>query len=423
VLRFNLVLVTIDAMSVELPPLSSNAPIFVRLLPRLAPMVEAALAAGVAAVPEGAGLPEGHFADVVPLSLEYAALFLKRIDDGEAITRADMSNLEALVTQFAEDRVPLRSLTDGYLGGLQVFWQMIVEVAEPSDIHDLAALGAHLIATIGMLTTTVTDAYVDVQQSIFGLERESRRVLCAAMLRGEPAVDLAARAGAAIAESYDVIAILAGAGLAPTENADAIVKRRWARWAQQALDDIAGALVLNTFDGSSGVALLPVVDGGRQQAMHDLAVDLASRFGVNVFVAERLSVPRAQLPEAAQECAEVADLARLLGRRTGLHGLQDLLLEYQMTRPGPARDLLARQLEPVLDQPHLMEALKVLMRHGLDRKTAASELHIHPNTFTYRLHRVAELTGIDPSDAHGSRLLAAALTVHRAFPADTSHRP
>ena len=252
VLRPSLALVTIDRMPIELPRLSSDAPIFVRLLPKLATMVEAALAAGVAAVPEGAALPKDHFADIVPLSLEYAALFLKRIDDGESITREDLSSLEVLVTNFAEDRVPLRSLTDGYLGGLEVFWQLIVEVAEPSDIHDLAALGAHVFATIRMLTTTVTDAYVDVQQSIFGLERESRRELCAALLRGEPADGLAARAGAAIAESYDVIAILAGAGLAPTEPADALVKRRWARWTQQALDDIAGASVRR--EQRSGVA-------------------------------------------------------------------------------------------------------------------------------------------------------------------------
>ena len=168
------------------------------------------------------------------------------------------------------------------------------------------------------------------------------------------------------------------------------------------------------------MALLPAAADGREHAMQLLVAELADRFGVNVFVAERRSVRTAQLPGAAQECAEVVDLARLLGRRTGLHRLEDLLLEYQMTRPGPGRDLLARQLEPVLDQPHLMEALDVLMRHGLDRKTAASELHIHPNTFTYRLHRITELTGIDPGDAHGSRLLAAALTVHRAFPSQRS---
>ena len=407
-------------MPIELPRLSSNAPIFVRLLPRLAPIVEAAVAAGVAAVPEGAAMPANHFADIVPLSMEYAALFLQRIDAGKSLTREDLSKLEVLVTNFAEDRVPLRTFTDGYLGGLQVFWQMIMEEAEPADVRDLAALGAHLIAAIGMLTTTITDAYVDVQQSIFGLERESRRVLCAAMLRGEPVADLAARAGAAIAESYDVIALLAGSGQAPTETADAIVKRRWARWAQQALEDIAGASVLNTFDGSGGVALLPAVADGRAPAMQDLATSLAGRYGVNVYVVERLSVPTAQLPDAARECAEVVELARVLGRPTGLHRLEDLLLEYQMTRPGPARDMLARQLEPVLDQPHLMEALDVLMRHGLDRKTAAAELHIHPNTFTYRLHRITELTGIDPSDAHGSRLLAAALTVHRAYPSQRS---
>ncbi|WP_308188513.1 helix-turn-helix domain-containing protein [Nocardia spumae] len=40
-------------------------------------------------------------------------------------------------------------------------------------------------------------------------------------------------------------------------------------------------------------------------------------------------------------------------------------------------------------------------------------MHIHPNTFSCRLRRVAELTGIDPTDPHGSRFIAAAPTVHQ----------
>jgi DNA-binding PucR family transcriptional regulator len=68
---------------------------------------------------------------------------------------------------------------------------------------------------------------------------------------------------------------------------------------------------------------------------------------------------------------------------------------------------------PLLSSPHLIDALEAHLVHGGDRKTASRLIHVHPNTFTYRLRRIAELTGLDPSDPSDSRMLAASLTVYR----------
>ncbi|WP_280214844.1 PucR family transcriptional regulator [Nocardia cyriacigeorgica] len=87
---------------------------------------------------------------------------------------------------------------------------------------------------------------------------------------------------------------------------------------------------------------------------------------------------------------------------------------YQLTRPGRARDRLAERIAPLSTRPHLLAALDAYLRHGTDRKTAAAEVHVHPNTFSYRMRRIAELTGLDPADPAGTRVLAAALTVVRA---------
>ncbi|MFT3660435.1 MAG: helix-turn-helix domain-containing protein [Gordonia sp. (in: high G+C Gram-positive bacteria)] len=38
-------------------------------------------------------------------------------------------------------------------------------------------------------------------------------------------------------------------------------------------------------------------------------------------------------------------------------------------------------------------------------------MFVHPNTYTYRLRRIGELTGLDPTVPHESRMLAAALMV------------
>ena len=99
-----------------------------------------------------------------------------------------------------------------------------------------------------------------------------------------------------------------------------------------------------------------------------------------------------------------------------MYRLDDLLLEFQLSRPGAARDRLAARIAPLLGAPHLLEALEAHLHFGADRKAASKHLHVHPNTFSYRLRRVGELTGIDPAEPTNSRILAAAVTIHRLHP-------
>nr|WP_083885066.1 helix-turn-helix domain-containing protein [Nocardia thailandica] len=60
----------------------------------------------------------------------------------------------------------------------------------------------------------------------------------------------------------------------------------------------------------------------------------------------------------------------------------------------------------------MITTLQAHLQHGADRQAAARELHVHPNTFTYRLNRITELTGLDPTQPREGRTLAAALTIH-----------
>lgn len=102
----------------------------------------------------------------------------------------------------------------------------------------------------------------------------------------------------------------------------------------------------------------------------------------------------AEIAAAADEARELALLALRLGRAPGAYRLSDLLLEYQITRPGRARDLLAATVQPLAAHPHLQQALSAYLQHEHGRQLAAKSLHVHPNTLDYRLRRVAELTGL-----------------------------
>lgn len=99
-------------------------------------------------------------------------------------------------------------------------------------------------------------------------------------------------------------------------------------------------------------------------------------------------------------------------RPARLYRLADLAIEYQLARPGPARDALARVLDPLEDHPHLIDALRAFVVSGYNRGEAASALSIHRNTLTYRLGRIQLITGFDATRAADARHLAAAMTAY-----------
>jgi DNA-binding PucR family transcriptional regulator len=93
--------------------------------------------------------------------------------------------------------------------------------------------------------------------------------------------------------------------------------------------------------------------------------------------------------------------------------LADVLLEYQLSRPSDALPALGALLDPLERNTDLIRTLEVYLANDLDRRRAAAQLHVHPNTLDYRLRRIVELTGIDPSTARGLQLMGAALSARR----------
>ncbi|WP_425555937.1 PucR family transcriptional regulator [Kitasatospora nipponensis] len=111
-------------------------------------------------------------------------------------------------------------------------------------------------------------------------------------------------------------------------------------------------------------------------------------------------------------------MARSAGRGPGLYLLDDVLLEYQLSRPSPARDRLAALLAPLARRPELLDTLRTFLACGLDRRQAAARLQVHPNTVDYRLRRATELTGLDAARGADQLTLRAALAAR-----DTLHHP
>ncbi|MGW5575201.1 PucR family transcriptional regulator [Nocardia thailandica] len=399
--------------------LTLDTPIISRAVPRLASVAAELIDAGLAQVPGANELPPGHFSDdFVPAIVAVVSAVLRAVDEQRGIDPDEIAAAVVPVMQTqAEERIPLRLSMLGFFGGVRRFWREINEQAGPDDIDDLYSLSLLLLDLLECLTVTGTAAYAAAEQTVFGAEREMRRELSAALLRGGPAEELAARADVGLADAYDLLSIRVPSAARGAVLADDAITRRRIRIAREVLDDLSGMSPLHTFDGTDGFVLLAAPpDGPDDPRYGSVSRELAQRLDVDVVVIEFHDVPRARIPEAGTQLRELTELAVHLGKPTGTYTIDDLMLEYQLTRPGPARDRLATRLLPLTAHPHLFEALEAHIRFGWDRKRAAQAVHLHPNSFSYRLRRVADLTGFDPTDPNDFRMLAAALTIFRMFP-------
>ncbi|MEV0432573.1 helix-turn-helix domain-containing protein [Nocardia sp. NPDC050413] len=397
-------------------PVSVRPALTARMLARWPQVSERMLAEGLGATTP-ADLPADHFtAEVLPTILTCGRAVLEAIAAGRDFSQAEVAVFVGPVAErHAEDRLPLRMLIAAIHASAKSLLAEASELVEPDEMDEFLVAFGRLLDLLRDINLTVVEAYTEVERSIYHAEREARRELCSALVRGLPAEELAARADTVLAEHYTVLAIhLNEPSL--TGSAANLVARRRIRVLQHALDDLTGTTTPATFDGKSGIAL--VSDSSETGALESqqfdrLAARLSEQFGATVYLAELPGISRADIPAAAEDAIELTELARLRGKPGGCYRLDDLLLEYQLTRPGPARARLAQRVIPLLASPHLLDALEAHLHYGADRKTASRRLHVHPNTFTYRLHRIAELTGLDPTVPRESRMLAAALTVHR----------
>lgn len=93
----------------------------------------------------------------------------------------------------------------------------------------------------------------------------------------------------------------------------------------------------------------------------------------------------------------------------GLYRFTDLALEYQITRPGPARAKLCSALDPLDKHPELMETLRRHVANNSNRQQTARMLNIHTYTVDYRLRKIGQLAGHDATTQGGMWQLRSAL--------------
>ncbi|MQY21832.1 PucR family transcriptional regulator [Nocardia macrotermitis] len=214
-------------------------------------------------------------------------------------------------------------------------------------------------------------------------------------------------------ETYAVLAITIAAQQDSGLPGDRAHMRHRAMWGiRTALANGCELPMLSTLGDCGGTILIP------SRAADDAALEeLIAQLSVAAHVPVTATVsfaPRTALADFADHAHDLLDLVGRLDYPAGLYRFADVALEYQITRPGPARDRLATILDPLDDHPHLLQTLLTHLQTNLNRRDTARLMNLHRNTIDYRLRRIEEFTGYDPLTQPGLWNLQAALIV-RAY--------
>ncbi|WP_406455530.1 helix-turn-helix domain-containing protein [Streptomyces sp. NBC_00876] len=346
-------------------------------------------------------------------------LFLRRVSDPQP-GPGGLRLFRERAAQRAEEGMPLHLLLRSHALGLYVLWQALREAAAPGEEGALIELVDLLLQSHHSLVGAVAETYMDERSALEAEQRERRRSLVRGFLDGtlEPGPALLEELGLEGAALVLAVALepADGPGGGPDPLSPVTVRRRMRR-IQTVLDQTFGTELLFLSDAGAGRAVVP----RDCEPPGDLARRLTRACGAGVRIAAVRAATPAAVPEASRTAAEVLRIAGVCGLPPGVHGLDDVLLEFHLSRPGPSGRRIAALLDPVAARPELLRTLRTHLAQQQDRRLTAALLGLHPNTVDNRLARLAELTGLDLGSPRGTALAIAALLLHDTGQGDGGH--
>ncbi|MFI0240372.1 PucR family transcriptional regulator [Streptomyces sp. NPDC016845] len=343
--------------------------------------------------------------------------FAAMLRTGRLPTENDLLALRQSAAKRAEEGVPVEAVVRAYHVGAQECLRQMLGHATAGDLEHVQAVTVLVLQFLERMTVTVVAGFFAERQAVLGEEQSARQALLTALVEGADAAVTAAHWGLDVPPCYLVLDLALGAH--PDEALDGvspvIAGKRKLRRIRVELDRHVDGTVLSALSGDGGLALVPCRTAPDQVTEQDWARVAAALThmrrvaGVDVTAGAAAAAPD-DVPDAVALAQEVRRVAAASERPPGLYRLPDVLLEYQLMRPGPARDELARLVRPLTARPELLDTVRAYLRCGLSRRSAARELCVHPNTVDYRLRRAAEITGLDVTSGPDALRVRAAVS-------------
>lgn len=350
------------------------------------------------------GVVRREAAEVVAgcLGLVAAALQGRPVDEIPAALRTKIAD-------WAAEGVALETVQHATHLGFRFVLELLSRRATSADSQTMVLAGQRLAEVLDRIITAFTRAYLHEIRANTVDRHAGSEALAAALISGSASTVMAR--GSGVTSAYAVLALAITSPPEPParfarDRGEA--RRRLHRLRTELAADPAAPLGILSETG--GTVLIPEPETG-DTATVELFERLQNTARVPL-LATMVHAQRHEIPEAAHRTHEMLELAQRLHRPARLYRFADLALEYQISRPGPARQRLAALMDPLRSRPELLQTLAVYIASSQQRQRAADLLHVHPNTLDYRLRGIAKHTGFDPVRGDGLWHLQAALVAH-----------
>ncbi|WP_280295879.1 PucR family transcriptional regulator [Nocardia abscessus] len=333
--------------------------------------------------------------------------------DGQDIP-AKTGRLAEAAADWAREGVPIDTILHSIHEGLKLGMDLIFSNVTVKDYANLVDGVKLVVEMLDIMSATVARAYVREYKAAVSEHHTAVHTLTSALLGGYATATTAREHGIGIADEYSVLAV--DIPKHPDEQHPMldgkVVARRKLRRLQAELATRCGenALALLSVDG--GTILIPTATLSGER-LDELLAQLSAAARVPLTAAV-VTASATGVPGAADRAHELLDTVRRLQCAPTLYRFADMALEYQLTRPGPGRETLGSLLDPLDDHPELLQTLRSYISNNLNRQRTARSLQIHTNTVDYRLKRISQLTGLDPTTTSGVWQLRSAL-IARTF--------
>lgn len=352
--------------------------------------------------------PDEIDVDIHEIARYNLELFSRVLRDGTWPSVEEVQLIAHSAIRRAEEGLPMRDVLAANGAGLRACWDAIRDVAESHEMAEVVALGSSVLDYMLLLSTAVTEGYVETVAAGCGRDQEKREVLLESIGVGEESSGAWERAGLVQWQERTVVALRVPPPDHANDVTNAVDCRRRIRAIREALAELSDAPVLDTLSATGGTVLM---SGQHTPAMVTTKLQrvLADTWSAGC---ARVDNPEAtsEAMQAAADTAEVAERLELVGEAQDIESLR---FEVQVTRPGPARTALMTVLQPLVAHRELLHTLQTYLDSGGNRRVTSERLHVHVNTVDYRLTRIETLTSINPTEREGWVTLRAAATAYR----------
>ncbi|MFC6010529.1 PucR family transcriptional regulator [Nocardia lasii] len=356
----------------------------------------------------------GDVTTITRICLEFAVGML----DGRDIP-SKQQRLQDAASAWAREGVPIDTIHHSIAEGFKIGLDLVIESASGQDFDSLVGGVKVVMELLDSITAQISMAYVRELRGVVSEHHTAVHTLTSALLGGHSTSTMARECGITIAETYAVFALSI-----PQHREEAnpaldskVVARRKLRRVQAELAKRCGESALSLLSVDGGTVLIPAGTFDKEGMIALIAqLSQAAQVGITAAMVETSTTG---VPDAADQAHELLDMVQRLEVTSGLYRFDELALEYQLTRPGPGREFLGSLLDPLDQYPELLETLQRHIANNLNRQRTARVLHVHTNTVDYRLKRIGQLTGFDPTQPSGLWYLRSALVArsYRSVPA------